>query len=217
MSQRDTSGFPDLDHLLALARRTRELLDDVVVERVLPDDATSFLEHVTLPHLEGVQAGFVGWLRSEAAELAELQYLIRQTAELRAGAPRSAAEHRAALAEVHAERALADQSGRPPVPPVRRARPWDLAALAHARVVLAVLPRIPDERVRYRAGRRTYRDIPVPRSPAELALRIAELEQQLWRVVMHRPAEPVDPALRRTYGFFDAAEQLGPQAFGRLA
>jgi hypothetical protein len=217
MSQRDTSGFPDLDHLLELARRTRELLDDVLVDGELPDAGAAYLETVTLPHLEGVQSGFVGWLRSESAGLAELQYLVRLTAELRAGGPRTAAERRAAAAETLAEAALVDRSRGRAVAPVRRARPWDLAALAHARVVLAALPRIPDERVRYRAGRRTYRDIPSPRSPAELALRIAELEQQLWRVVMRRPAAPIDPALRRTYGFFDAAEQLGPAAFGRSA
>lgn len=217
MSQRDASGFPDLDHLLALARRTRELLDDVILVGELADDGAAYLETVTLPHLEGVQSGFVGWLRSEAAGLAELQYLVRQTAALRAGPPRTEAERLAAAAEARAEAALAGGSRGPTRAGVRRARAWDLAALAHARVVLAALPRIPDERVRYRAGRRTYRDIPIPRSPAELALRITELEQQLWRVVMHRPATPVDPALRRTYGFFDAADQLGPVAFGRLA
>ena len=37
------------------------------------------------------EIGFVGWLRSEAAGVAELQYLVRQTAELRAGPPRTEA------------------------------------------------------------------------------------------------------------------------------
>jgi hypothetical protein len=76
------------------------------------------------------------------------------------------------------------------------------------------LPRVPEADVRFPVGRRTYADIAVPRGPAELADRILELERQLWRAATGRAAPPLDPAFRRTYGFFDAAERLGRRAFG---
>jgi len=50
-----------------------------------------------------------------------------------------------------------------------------------------------------------------------LAERLAELERQLWLIVTGRAAARTDPALRRTYGFFDAAERLGERGLGRVA
>src|SRR2546422_575031 len=108
----------------------------------------------------------------------------------------------------HGDRA-ADARLDGPTPRIRESEAWHLAALAHARLVLAVLPRLPDEAVRFPAGRRTYADIPAPRGPAELAARIDELERELWRTATGRPRPPTHPAFRRTYGFFDAAELLG--------
>jgi len=206
------SGFSELDRLLELIRRTRELLDAVVDEGALPDGGAAFLAERTLPHLEGVQAGFVGWLRAEAAGVDELRYLLRQVAALRVDAPRSRAEREAADAEAALERTLAERPGAGPIP-LRRAEPWHLVALAHARVVLAVIPRLPEEAVRLRVGLPTYADIPAPRGPAELAARLEEIEAQLWRTATGRPAPPFDPAFRRTYGFFDAADRLGLRAF----
>ena len=81
--------------------------------------------------------------------------------------------------------------------------------------MLAFLPSLPDDAVRFPAGRRTYADIPVPRGPAELSERIDELERELWLTAVGHPAPRTDPAFRRTYGFFDAAEQIGTT--GRLA
>jgi hypothetical protein len=80
-----------------------------------------------------------------------------------------------------------------------------------------MLPRIPDEEVRFPAGRRTYADIPVPRGPAELSGRLDELERSLWRTATGRTPDPVDPVFRRAYGFFDAADRLGRRAFGLAA
>jgi hypothetical protein len=209
MAAIDSTGFFDLDRLIALVRRTRELLDAAVGGHELPDGGANFLAEATLPHLEGVQAGFHGWLRSDVAGVAELRYLLNQVAGARVGPPVTPAERDAAAAEVAAE--ARTSAGRPRI---EGARAWDLAALSHARVVLAFLPRVPDDQVRYPAGRRTYADIPVPRGPAELAGRIEELERQLWAVATGRQPVPVDPAFRRTYGFFDAADQLGVRAFG---
>lgn len=208
------SGFSELDRLLELVRRTRELLDTVVDEGALPDGGAAFLAERTLPHLEGVQAGFVGWLRAEAADVEELRFLLRQVAALRVDMPQSPAERRAAETEAALERALSEGSGSGvPSGPLRTAEPWHLVALAHARVVLAVIPRLPEEAVRLRVGRRSYADIPTPRGPAELAGRLEELEAQLWRTATGRPAPPFDPAFRRTYGFFDVADRLGLRAF----
>jgi hypothetical protein len=206
------SGFLELDRLLELVRRTRELLDAVVDDGALPDGGAAFLAERTLPHLEGVQAGFVGWLRAEAAGVEELRYLLRQVAALRVDAPRSRAEREAADVETALERTLGNAHGELSAA-LRRAEPWHLVALAHARVVLAVIPRLPEEAVRLRIGRRSYADIPTPRGPAELAGRLEELEAQLWRTATGRPALPLDPAFRRTYGFFDAADRLGLRAF----
>lgn len=203
-----TSGFSQFDRLAAVVRRTRELLDAVAADGALPSGGADFLADATLPHLEGIQDGFRGWLRADSAGTAELRFLVAQQGAIRA--TDRAVDLDAALAEAAAESRL-------PIRPNRLRRPeaWHLAALDHARVVLALLPRMPDEAVRFPAGRRTYADIPVPRGPAELAGRIDELERELWLTAVGHPAPRTDPAFRRTYGFFDAAEQFGPT--GRLA
>jgi hypothetical protein len=213
MDEFEHSGFAEIDRLLDLVRTTRELLDAVVDEGGLPSGGAAFLAERTLPHLEGVQAGFQGWLRSDAAGLDELRFLIRQVASLRVDPPASPAEQRAAAAEAAAEQALAARAAVRTGPALVRAEPWHLAALGHARVVLALIPRAPDEAVRFRLGRRTYADIPTPRGPAELAERLHELEAQLWQMATGRVVPPLQPAFRRTYGFFDVADRLGVRAF----
>jgi hypothetical protein len=217
MHDLEQSGFSEFDRWRALAHRTRELLDAVMGDGILPDGGAAYLADRTLPHVEGVQAGFVGWLRSDAAGLAELRYLLDRVGSMRVEGPTSEAERRAAIAETAAELDLATRTGRRPAAALRLAEPWNLAALAHARLVLATLPRIPDEEVRFPAGRRTYADIPVPRGPAELSDRLEELERSLWRTAAGRRPDPRDPAFRRAYGFFDAADRLGHQSFGSAA
>jgi len=219
MSTIDGSGFSQLDRLLALVRHTRELLDRVAGDGTLPTGGAAFLEGTTLPHLEGVQTGFQGSLRSDAAGADELRYLLLQVAQVRVTPPANDAERRAAEAEATAERHLAEHDvpggrSRPRTLRLLDIEPWHLAAFAHARVVLALIPRTPEDAVRFPAGRRTYADIPTPRGPAELADRIGELERELWLAVTGRPSRPTEPAFRRTYGFFDAADQLGYRAFG---
>jgi len=214
VSDIEQSGFFEFDRWLGLARRTRELLDAAVDEGGLPAGGADYLADRTLPHLEGVQVGFIGWLRADTAGIAELRYLLGRVAAARVEPPLDDAERRAAAAETSIERSLVARGGA--ASPLRSAEPWNLAALDHARVVLAFLPRIPDDEVRYPAGRRTYADITAPRGPAELAGRLDELERQLWRTATGRPPDPVDPGFRRAYGFFDAADRLGLRAFGRI-
>ena len=216
MTDIEQSGFSEFDRWLALARRTRELLDAAIDEGSLPDGGAAYLSDRTLPHVEGVRNGFLGWLRSEMADVAELRYLLGQVASARVDPAANNAERRAAQAEEAIERAMAVRDGRPMVR-LQAAEPWNLAALAHARLVLAVLPRIPDDEVRFPAGRRTYADIAAPRGPAELSGRLDELERSVWHTASgHRP-DLVDPVFRRAYGFFDAAERLGRRAFGSAA
>jgi hypothetical protein len=216
MSDIEQSGFSEFDRWLALARRTRELLDAAIDDGSLPDGGAAYLSDRTLPHLEGVRNGFLGWVRSEMADVAELRYLLAQVAATRVDAAVTEVERRAADAEASAESAFAARTGRSTVR-LHAAEPWNLAALAHARLVLAILPRIPDDEVRFPAGRRTYADIPVPRGPAELSGRLDELELSLWRTATGRRPDPVDPVFRRAYGFFDAADRLGRRAFGSAA
>ena len=211
MPDLQSSGFSEIDRLLGLVRRTRELLDAVAGEGALPEGGADFLADTTLPHLEGVQAGFRGWLRSDAAGVAELRYLLGQVGAMRVEPARDRAEERAAAAEARAEADLPWQTRRGGL---RMAEPWHLAALAHARLVLGYLPSLPEAEVRFPVGRRTYADIAVPRGPAELADRIVELERQLWRAASGRTPARLDPAFRRTYGFFDAAERLAGRGFG---
>lgn len=215
MANIDGSGFNQFDRLLDLVRRTRELLDAVADEGELPEGGAAYLEATTLPHLEGIQSGFHGWLRSDVADAAELRYLLLQVAALRVSPAETDAERRAAATEALLEGRLAD--GRPRATQLTGVEPWHLAALGHARVVLAIMPKLPEDEVRFPGGRRSYADIPTPRGPAELAGRIAELERELWKAVTGRAAARVDPAFRRTYGFFDAADRLGFRAMGGAA
>jgi hypothetical protein len=217
MTDIERSGFSEFDRWLELARRTRELLDAAVGEGELPAGGADFLADRTLPHLESVQAGFIGWLRSDAAGVDELRYLLRRVAAVRVDPPLTDAERRAAAAEAEAELALAARGGVRGRTTLHVAEPWSLAALAHARVVLAMLPRLADDDVRYPAGRRTYADIAAPRGPAELSDRLEELERSLWQTAAGRRPDPGDPAFRRSYGFFDAADRLGRSAFGFAA
>ena len=216
MTDIERSGFSEFDRWLALAKRTRELLDAAVGDGELPIGGGEYLADRTLPHVESVQAGFIGWLRSDAAGVDELRYLLGRVAAIRVDPPANDAERRAADAEAAAEQVFVERHGRRPAE-LRAAEPWSLAALAHARVVLAMLPRIADEDVRYPAGRRTYADIAAPRGPAELSDRLEELERSLWRTAAGRRPDPADPAFRRAYGFFDAADRLGRRAFGIAA
>jgi hypothetical protein len=215
MRDLEQSGFSEFDRWHALAHRTRELLDAVLGEGALPDGGADYLADRTLPHVEGVQAGFIGWLRSDSASVAELRYLLGRVGSMRVEGPTNDTERRAAAAEAVAEDDLASRLGRPAG--LRAAEPWNLAALGHARLVLAMLPRIADEDVRFPAGRRTYADIAVPRGPAELSDRLEELERSLWRTAAGRRPDPSDPAFRRAYGFFDAADRLGHGALGSAA
>src|SRR5690242_4631404 len=109
----ERSGFSEFDSWLALAKRTRELLDAALDAGELPAGGADYLADRTLPHVESVQAGFIGWLRSDAAGVDELRYLLGRVAALRVDGPVTEAERRAADAETAAERAFLERAGHP--------------------------------------------------------------------------------------------------------
>src|SRR5918996_1035589 len=153
MNDLEQSGFSEFDRWRGPARRARRLADAALGQGTLPDGGADYLADRTLPHVEGVQAGFLGWLRTESAGLAELRYLLERVGAMRVEGPVSDAERRAAAPETMAEQGLTLLVGRQAAAAIRAAEPWNLAALAHARLVLAMLPRIADEDVRFPAGR----------------------------------------------------------------
>ena len=215
MADLDGSGFSQLDRLLGLVRHTRELLDHVADDGGLSAEDASFLETGTLPHLEGILAGFHGWLRADAATSAELRFLLHRVAAMRVEPARTPAERSAALAEAAAEARCTADGARPRLHPRRPSRGiWPRSTTPASS--WPSCPRVPEGDVRFPGGRRTYADIPAPRGPAELAgadrrARARAVEDRR----PGRPSAPVDPAFRRTYGFFDAADRLGVRAFRR--
>jgi hypothetical protein len=213
MADIERTGFADVDRLLELVSRTRALLDALVAGGELPDGGATYLASTTLPHLDHIHAGFLGSLRTEAAPAAELRHLLDHAPGIRAAEPSTPAEDAAFAAEAAIDRV---RIGSPRLV-VDGRRPWDLVALAHARVVMALLPRLDDGDVRFPAGRRTYADITPPHGPAELSARVDEMERLVWGAAVGQRMPPTDPAVRRTYGFFDAADRLGPRAFGVAA
>jgi hypothetical protein len=207
VQQFEASGFAEFDRLALLFRRTRELLDLVSATGELPDAATEMLATEALGHVGDIEEGFRVWLRAGAGDMAELRALVER-AGLRGGEARSSAERRAALIETMHEIAVTSAQREIVPAPARY-----LAALQHARLVFAMLPRTPVEEIHFPAGRRTYADISPPRRPAELAERIEELERSLWAVATRHPPRLTDSSYRRTYGFFDTAAWISGSQF----
>jgi hypothetical protein len=197
-----SSGFAELDRMAEVFRRTLSLLDALLATGDLPDGGSEVLATETLPHIEDVEEGFRASMQAASADLTELRRLVLQGG-LGLPEPRDTAEARAALIEAMQARAGAGgERDIAPIPPRR------LAAIEHARLVFALLPTTPPPAVRFPAGLRTYADIVPPRGPGELALRIEEIERELWGVATgHRPRSS-DLTYRRVYGFFDAGERL---------
>lgn len=204
MSTTGSSAFAEFDALAALFGRTRLALDGVLDHgHASRPDATMLVDE-TLPHVEGIEAGFRARLRAADIDLPELRGLVAR-AGLHAAEPRSQAEYRAALIE--AMQAL----GAPGGSPAMIAAPGrELAALEHARIAMAMVPHTAPADVRYR-GRASYADIAAPRSPGEFVARVEEVERTLWHAATGRSATRTDPVWRRVYAFFDTGERLSVQ------
>jgi hypothetical protein len=198
----EPTGFAAFDRLADLFRATRALLDAAFRDPSLPDGGAALIADAVLPHVELVAVGFRATLRAGDGELAELRALV-QAVGLAAPPATSRAEIRAALVE-----ALQTRSGTGGQRPLLTESAEPLTAVGHARVVWALLPQTPPDAVHFPLGPRTYGDIPVPRSPGEMAARIEELERELWSVATGHGPRDRTGAYRRTYGFFDAAVRL---------
>jgi len=208
MHQFEASGFAEFDRLALLFRRTRELLDMLTATGELPDGATEVLARETLPHVEDIEQGFRVSLRASTAEIAELRAFVAR-AGFATVDPATPAEQRAALIETMHELARAGSGHAELLPAPARS----LAALQHARLVFAMLPKTASDDVHYPIGRRTYADISAPQGAAQLAERIEELERSLWAVATHRAPRASDGSYRRTYGFFDTAARISSNRF----
>ena len=202
MTGLEPTGFAEFDRLALLFRHARALFDALLQTGDLPAGGTEMLATETLPHIEDVEAGFLVRLRANEAGLDELRALVRQTG-LGLPQPIDDAEHRAALIE--AMQAISGAGGeRELVPP----SPRGIAAMEHARLAFAMLPRTEPEDVHFPGMVRSYADITTPRTPTEFMRRVEEIERTLWWVAAgDRPARS-DRAYRRVYGFFDAGERL---------
>jgi len=207
MTELGSSGFADLDRVGDVFRRTRALLDALFAMGGLPDGASDVLANETLPHIEDVERGFRANLRTAESDLGELRALVL-LGGLGLPEPRNEPEARAALIEAMQARAGAGGERRISAVPAQLS-----AAVEHARLVFALMPTTPSEAVRFPQGRRTYADISAPRSAAELAGRIEELERKLWRVATGGAVDRGDAGYRRVYGFFDVGERLTPRGF----
>jgi hypothetical protein len=197
----EPTGFAAFDRLAGLFRATRALLDAALRDPSLPEGGAALIADAVLPHVEQVAIGFRATLRAHDGDLAELRALVRAVGL--AAPPASRAEVRAALAE-----ALLAQTGTGGRRALLTAPAEPLTAVGHARVVWALMPHTPTDEVHFPVAPRTYGDIPVPRTPGELATRIEELERELWSVATGHGPRDRSGAYRRTYGFFDTAVRL---------
>jgi hypothetical protein len=204
VSSIDNFAFEEFDALGALFGRTRLVLDQVLVHGYAGRAEATMLADQTLPHVEGIEAGFRARLRASDSDLPELRGLVAR-AGVHSGAPRSDAERRAALIE--AMQAIRGTGGaREVVTTPGRV----LTALEHARIAMAMVPQTAPHDVHF-AGRPSYADIASPRTPGEFVARVEEVERTLWQAASGQTTRRSDPAWRRVYAFFDAGERLSTQ------
>lgn len=177
-------------HMGDIASRVRTALSAGLIrlEQALPEERRQPLRQA-LDHLGEVREGFVISVRAgDAASLEELRYLLQ----------------RVILGwEWLEEQGLALQPAA-----VVEVPAWQRVAFAHSYVSLGLLPRLSPHLITYPMGRRSYADIPVPRSPAEVLGRIEELERALSLVEARPLAELDESTLKRTYGFFETSAWL---------
>lgn len=189
--------------------------DDERVRIVLADEA--------LAHVDAVLDGLMLLGRAGSFTPEELRTLVRRAGIVeppRRGSPAArVAELEAAAERAAAERAAGDwgagdrsASDRPHLRPVDGAA---MLAAGHARVVFSIIPLLPPEAVVWPQPHRTYADIPVPRSEAELLLRAEELARVLWRIAAGDGRR--DEAMRRTLAFYEAGSRLSVRGAFRAA
>ncbi len=204
-----STGFASFDAVIRLASESRAALL-VGLRDGLGEAEVELLAEETIPYVELARDGFA--LATRASDLAGVDpgEFIRRWGVV-ADAP-GAREERPST--VDAERRGLERLGRSTglVREVQGA----LAAFAHARVALALIPRLPASAVSW-PPRPTYVDVPRPRGSGELVERLEEIERTIWRLAVSRarPDRDHEPA-RRTLAFFDAIVYLGADPRARM-
>src|SRR3954454_13032199 len=204
----ESTTFSSFDRLIATCRRTRAILVAVTHERAGDGEAVrSIVAHEALLHVDAVLDGLTFLARTASFTEPELRELVRRAGIVepaRAGSPDAIAAEREAANEASREAAAGSVAhGRPALRAVDAAT---MLAAGHARVVFSVIPTLPPDAVTWPRAHRTYADIPVPRTEAELLVRVEELARVLWRVA--EGDDRRDEPLRRTLAFYEAGSRL---------
>lgn len=193
------TGFASFDAVIRLASDSRAALL-AGLRDALGDAEIALLAQETIPYVELARDGFA--LAARASDLVG----VDQAAFLRRWgviAERRGPGAEAAEAERQGLERLGRSSGL-----VREVQD-SLAAFAHARVALALIPRLPPDAVSW-PPRATYVDVPRPRGAGELVGRLEEIERTIWSFsVAHDRYERDQEPARRTLAFFDAIVYLG--------
>jgi hypothetical protein len=177
--------FGHLTQLYSLFARTREALAEYLHNEELRTDELEFVASHALAHIDMMREALKWSIRAGDAPIAELRYLVRP-----------------------ADVASLEGDPEPVKRTLSRPRIDAVAALQHARLVFGVIPRMPAPAISF-PGRKSYADIPIPRGPAELTIRVEEIERALWDTATRRPLDQFDPLSgRRAYSFFDAGTWL---------
>lgn len=172
------NGIEEILRLNRLYQQTRIGLRAHLVGS-LDDPDAEFLATAALSHIEAAQQGLRHTLRAETAEPAELRHLVRdydgidctESPDTRPDSSLTAADDEA------------------------------ITAIGHARLVLSLLPRLPENLVSF-PGNLSYTDIPIPQGPVALVNRLDEIERALWAAAAKR--RNIERSVyRRTYGFFE--------------
>ena len=196
----ESTSFTAFDHLLATRRRTRAALLSVVYGQARDGEAVrDLLAREALTHLEAVLEGLVLLARTGQFSPEELRTLVRRAGIVEPARPGSPEAFAAEQEAAHDRPGLRMIDGR------------TMLAAGHARVVFSVIPRLPPDAVVWSRPHRSYADIPVPRTEAELMLRAEELARVVWRVAAGDQRR--DEALRRTLAFYEAGSRLSVRGF----
>ena len=196
----EPTSFSAFDRLLDTYRRTHAALVAVVHDQARDGVAVrELLAREALSHVESVIEGLVLLARTGQFSGEELRALVHRAGIIGPARPGSP-DARAAD-----EEALHDRPG------LRAVDGRTLLAVGHARVVFSVIPSLPADAISWPRQYRSYSDIPVPRSEAELMLRAEELARVVWRVAAGD--ERRDEPLRRTLAFYEAGSRFSFRGF----
>jgi len=185
--------------------RALRVARDVLLARLREDRPphaaeTELLAREVLPAVELIDRGIGLTERAGRLDSATTRDLLHRAGLL--SEPRSAAEQAAA----ERERAIQARSGSGGID---LSAGVALAAANHARVVFALIPRLPAELVTWPRPRigTGYVDIAVPPGIGSLVERVDELATVLWRVAARRRIDP-DERFRRVYAFCETSRWL---------